>query len=173
MTRELVLTHKERADVLRRRAAKGRQKLRGQRIQHEKARHVRERDTGYLSWLHEDLPCIACLVLGEILPQSLNAIEAAHQKINAPGRVQKRLGVRPDDVWTLPLCRLHHREGPLCCDPAQAKFWSIIGLTPDETADFCLALYAAYQEERDGRAVVHDFASLAAANRADWREADA
>jgi len=150
------------------------QKARGQRVSHKPARAVRERDHGYLSWLHEDLPCIACLVLGEPLPVELNPIEAAHQKINAPSRgVQKRMGVRPDDAWTVPLCRHHHRIGPLCCDPAQAKFWAIVGLSPEETADFCQALYGAFQEERDGRPVIRDFASLAAGNRADSRDAAA
>lgn len=163
----LTLTAKEEAEILRRRATKGRQKLRGRKVEHAKARQVRERDLGYLSWLHEDLPCIACLVLGDVAGGS---IEAAHQKINAASRgLQKRAGVRPDDWQTVPLCTTHHRTGPLCCDPAQAKFWAIVGLTPEETADFCRALHDAYRDERDGRVVIRDFASLAAGNRADER----
>lgn len=134
----------------------------------EKATHGRERDTGYLSWLHQDLPCVACLVLGRTSrPRYTGAtIEAAHQKLNVASRgVNKRLGVRPSDMWCVPLCRGHHREGPLCCDPAQTKFWRIVGLEPEDVADFCMALYRAYEQERDGAVVVRDFASLAAGNR--------
>ena len=125
----------------------------------------RDRDESFIGWLHEDLPCIACLLFG---PPAGGAgqIEAAHQKINAPSRgVQKRLGVRPSDMWCVPLCESHHRTGPLCCDPAQAKFWAVLGLTPDDVADFCLALYRAFEGEQDGAPIIHDFASLAAGQR--------
>lgn len=125
----------------------------------------RDRDASYLSWLHEGLPCVACLVLGR--PERPGDIEAAHQKLNAADRgVFKRLGVRPDDWLCVPLCRFHHREGPPCCDPAQAKFWRIMGLEPGQVADFCRALYGAFEQEADGSAIVRDFASLAAGQRA-------
>jgi hypothetical protein len=137
----------------------------------EKAAHGRERDAGYLTWLHEGLPCIACNVLGTLRlvvggKISPNPIEAAHQKLNVASRgVQKRLGVRPSDLWCVPLCRGHHREGPVCCDAAQTKFWALIGLTPEDVADFCLALYRAYGQEADGSVVVREFASIAAGQR--------
>ena len=136
-------------------------------------KRVREKRTGrarrdvdetYIGWLHVDLPCIACLLFGETAAR----IEAAHQKINAPTRgVQKRLGVRPSDMWCVPLCESHHRSGPLRCDPAQAKFWGTVGLNSDQVADFCIALYRAFEAEADGAAIVRDFASLAAAQRAE------
>jgi hypothetical protein len=119
----------------------------------------RARDPEYLAWLHEDLPCIACLALGGA---PTTPIEAAHQRINAASRqVLKSFGVRPADAWAVPLCREHHRHGPLCCDPAQAKFWAIIGLSPEQTADFCRALHSAYQDGRRGAPVVATFAALA------------
>jgi hypothetical protein len=136
-----------------------------------KAAHGRERDASYLTWLHQDLPCLACNVLGTLRlvvdgQIGSNPIEAAHQKLNVASRgVQKRLGVRPSDLWCVPLCAGHHRLSPLCCDPAQTKFWAVIGLTPEEVADFCLALYRAYEQESDGAVVIRDFASLAAGNR--------
>lgn len=131
----------------------------------EKATHGRERDVGFLAWLHHDLPCIGCLILGQAHPQHAS-IEAAHQKIQAASRgVHKRLGVRPSDMWCVPLCEWHHRTGPICCDPAQTKFWNVVGLSPEEVADFCMALYRAYEQEGDGAQVVREFASLAAGNR--------
>jgi hypothetical protein len=131
----------------------------------EKATHGRERDVGYLAWLHQDLPCVACLVLGPA-PADSDHIEASHQKINAASRgVFKRLGVRPSDWLCLPICKGHHRTSTPCCDPAQARFWCVVGLGPEEVADFCKALYRAYEQESDGAQVVRDFASLATGNR--------
>ena len=147
---------------------KARKADRGPRVAHKAARprHGRDRDEDFIGWLHEGIPCIACLVLG----RGAGRIEAAHQKIQAESRgVHRRLGVRPSDKWCVPLCVSHHRVGPLCCDPAQAKFWSIVGLSPEEVADFCTALYAAFEEERSGELVVQMFASLAAGARADKR----
>lgn len=131
----------------------------------EKATHGRERDGGFLTWLHQDLPCIGCLVLGPA-PMDSSHIEAAHQKLNAASRgVFKRLGVRPSDWLCLPICKGHHRTSTPCCDPAQARFWAIVGLDPEQVADFCKALYGAYEREADGSVVVREFASLAAGNR--------
>jgi hypothetical protein len=132
----------------------------------------RDLDDSFLAWLRT-LHCIACDVLGP--PKALgiydykhSPIEAAHQKLNAPERgVQKRMGVRPSDYWCVPLCVSHHRIGIPCCDPAQAKFWAIIGLTPTDVADFCRDLYAAFEAEADGDQVVANYASLAAGHRAD------
>ncbi|PZQ59255.1 MAG: hypothetical protein DI570_16475 [Phenylobacterium zucineum] len=124
----------------------------------------RDFDADYVGWLHEDLPCIACVLFGP--PETPGRIEAAHQKLNAPSRgVNKRLGVRPSDLWCVPLCTSHHREGPLRCDPAQAKFWDVIGLEPEQVADFCIALHRAFEAEADGAPVIHEFASLAASQR--------
>lgn len=161
---KLTLTARETANILRQRQSKGRQRLSGPKLERRpKATFGRERDVGFLIWLHEDLPCIACCLLGE----TNTPIEAAHQKIQAASRgVHKRLGVRPSDMWCVPLCRSHHREGPLCCDPAQTKFWLIVGLEPEQVADFCMDLYRAYEQERDGSVIVRDFASLAAGQRA-------
>jgi hypothetical protein len=144
-----------------------RQERRADQRKREKAggRTRRERDDGYLAWLHEGLPCIACLVLGAPIPIA-NPIEAAHQKIQAADRgVHRRLGVRPSDIWCVPLCVSHHREGPICCDPAQRKFWAVVGLEPEDVVDFCRDLHGAYLAERDGEAVVRDYASLAAGQR--------
>jgi hypothetical protein len=157
----LTLTRKEERDILRRRASKGLRKLQGPKLETKRAKPKagRERDLGYLSWLHEGLPCIACLRFGA----TGSPIEAAHQKVNAPSRgVFKKLGVRPDDAFTAPLCASHHREGPLRCDPAQGKFWAIVGLDSEQVADFCLELHAAYQAGDPGQPIVQRFADLAA-----------
>jgi hypothetical protein len=122
-------------------------------------RRPRERDGGYLSWLHEGLPCIACLIEGEPRRRpgspATNPIEAAHQKhtdLRGPA-----LGKRPSDAACCPLCAWHHRLAPDACDPAQRKFWDRLDVN---VGDFCLALYSAYQLGRDGIDIVHRFARI-------------
>lgn len=157
---DLKLTNREVADVLRRRAARVRHKLNGPKLQVRRAKPKggRERDIGFLSWLHEGLPCIACLRFGV----TGSPIEAAHQKIQSAEKgLNRKYGVRPDDWQCVPLCAEHHRTGPLRCDPAQAKFWAIVGLEPSDVADFCGELFAAYQAGESGSAVVRRFATLA------------
>jgi hypothetical protein len=120
-------------------------------------RRPRERDGGYLSWLHESLPCIACLIEGppwrSRTSSPSNPIEAAHQKhTDLRGAA---LGRRPSDSASCPLCSWHHRLAPDACDPAQRKFWDRLDI---DVGDFCRALYAAYQFGQDGAAVVRQFA---------------
>jgi len=126
-----------------------------------KATHGRERDPAYLAWLHEGLSCIACLILGP----TGTRIEAAHQKLNCADRGwHKKLGIRPTDAGrTLPLCRSHHREGPVCCDPAQAKFWALVGLSVEQVIDLCGDLYGAFPDAAAGEAVIRRYAREARA----------
>ena len=162
---KLVLTRAEEAGILRRRAARGRQKLNGPKLQTARAKpkHGRERDLGFLSWLHDGVPCIACLRFGA----TGTPIEAAHQKIQAAEKgLHRKYGVRPDDWQCVPLCASHHRLGPLCCDPAQAKFWAIVGLEPAAVADFCAEIFAAYQASDPGAPVVRRYADIASRARA-------
>ena len=122
-------------------------------------RRPRERNADYLRWLHEGLPCIACLIEGEPRRASgftaSNPIEAAHQKhtdLRGPA-----LGQRPSDAASCPLCAWHHRLAPDACDPAQRKFWDRLDVN---AGDFCRALFAAYQAGEDGSAVVRRFARI-------------
>jgi hypothetical protein len=122
-------------------------------------RRPREPDPGYLSWLHDYLPCIACLIEGEPRRRrgltASNPIEAAHQKhtdLRGPA-----LGKRPSDAASCPLCAWHHRLAPDACDPAQRKFWERLDVNVGE---FCRALYSAYQGGQAGAAVVRRFAGI-------------
>jgi len=122
-------------------------------------RRPRERDLGYLNWLHEDLPCIACMIEGpprrSQASSPSNHIEAAHQKhtdLRGPA-----LGKRPSDAASCPLCSWHHRLAPDACDPAQRKFWDRLDVN---VSDYCRALYSAYQVSQDGADIVHRFARM-------------
>lgn len=129
-------------------------------------RDPRQRDVGFLSWLHEDLPCIGCLVEGPG-PVGYATIEAAHQKvaIAAKGWSKGGLGPRVHDLGrTCPLCVWHHTAAANACDKGQRQFWDRIGLG-DDVADFCRALADAYLAGRPGRAVVTSFAAAAIADR--------
>lgn len=129
-----------------------------------KPKNGRERDFGFLTWLHEDLPCIACLIEGRAYdPHRGTAsgaagyrMEAAHQKhTDLKGAA---LGRRPSDSATCPLCAWHHRLAPNCCDPAQAKFWDRLQVN---VGDFCRALFDAYRAGQPGEPVIRDFAARA------------
>lgn len=155
--RALSRPQKEAARLERRAQAKLRKAERPKPERPGRVKVVRERDMGFLSWLH-DLPCIACSILGRA-PREHAYIEAAHQKAQDAGRGwNKRLGVRPSDEQCCPLCAWHHRLAPTCCDPAQAKFWDLLGV---DVIAFCQALYAAYREGLQGSPVVQAYATKA------------
>jgi len=131
---------------------------------------ARVRDFGFLSWLHEDIPCIACLIEGPVQaragvyvqygPGSEGwagpggiAIEAAHQKhVAGKGGM---LGKRPSDADSCPLCAWHHRIAPNACDPAQRKFWTRLGV---DVAAYCRALHEAFRSGASGAEVARLFA---------------
>lgn len=154
------LTRKEEAGILRRRHAAKVRKERGKKItQRPFAEKGRERDPGYLSWLH-GVGCIACRILGPGPREHAN-IEAAHQKAQDAARGwHKLMGRRVHDRQCCALCAWHHRMGPTCCDPAQAKFWSVLNV---DVIAYCGALHAAYLAGGDGNAVMAQFAQRRAA----------
>jgi hypothetical protein len=160
-----------------REAAKARKTLRAakkaerpDRVEHRRAlpvapgqRQPRQEDAAYLAWLHQGLPCIACVVEGinRVLHGRFgNPIEAAHQKFNLkrPGWT-KFTGKRVHDRQCIPLCAWHHQHAPNACDKAQAKFWNRLGFTLEQVADLCADLYAAFKANADGAEVIRAFAA--------------
>lgn len=130
-------------------------------------RDPRQRDAGFLSWLHQDLPCIGCLIEGPG-PVGFATIEAAHQKvaIAAKGWAKGGLGPRVHDVRCVPLCAWHHRLAANSCDTGgQRKFWDRLGIG-DDVADFCRDLFDAYRQGQPGRPVVMAYAAAGRARLA-------
>lgn len=118
-------------------------------------RDPRQKDAEFISWLHEDLPCIGCLIEGPG-PVGYANIEAAHQKMSiaVKGWGKAGLGPRTHDSRCVALCAWHHRVARNSCDTGgQAKFWSRLGLG-DDVADFCSDLFAAFKADEPGRPVV-------------------
>lgn len=139
---------------------KERQNDRAPRIDHKPAKTPRERDGDYLAWLHEDVPCIACLILGPG-PEKHCHIEAAHQKAQDAERGwHKLMGRKVHDRQCVALCAWHHRIAPNCCDPAQGKFWALLGV---DVIAFCDDLYRAFANGDQGQFVVWDHAHRASA----------
>jgi hypothetical protein len=115
------------------------------------------RDREYQSWLHEGLPCIACLRWGSPKHPTLrNVIEAAHIWI-VEGAMK---GVRNSDWTCIPLCTWHHQVAPDACDKAQRKFFDRLAVDP---IALCQALYGAFLAGRDGFWIIHGFAGRAPA----------
>jgi hypothetical protein len=116
----------------------------------------RREDPGYLSWLHQGLPCIACLIEGPA-PRHRN-IEAAHQKLAIAGRWNEGgAGKRTHDDRAVPLCAYHHRHGRESCDNGQRAFWARLDFI-DALPDFAAELFRAYQTGGDGLAIVERYA---------------
>lgn len=131
-------------------------------------RNPRELDPAYLSWLHVDVACIACLVEGKPVNQHglQSTIEAAHQNmaIDAKGWRERGGGKRIHDARCVPLCTLHHTGLPNACDNGQRKFWDRLGLG-DAIADFCAALHTAFKADAPAMPVIRQFAAMALASR--------
>ncbi|MBI1682335.1 hypothetical protein [Caulobacter hibisci] len=122
-------------------------------------RQPREVDAGFMSWLHQDVPCIACLIEGPG-PAEARHIEAAHQKlaIASKGWSIGGLGPRVSDARCVALCAWHHRLAPNSCDTGgQRKFWDRLGIG-DGVADLCRSLHSAFLAGQDGAPIVRRFA---------------
>lgn len=146
---KLTLTHRETAEILRKRDAKGRQKLRGPRIEHKadpvKADRGRVRDNAYLAYLRRQ-PCEAC--------GTTHRIEAAHIRSGYPdaGWPPTGMQVKPSDFRALSLCALCHREGPTAQHRGNERaFWAQFDIYPPER---CAQVRADFLAGRDqiGRA---------------------
>jgi hypothetical protein len=154
------ITAKELGFLQRRRAADiardGRQKIAGPKLAARKRQPADDGGAAYMAWLHHDIPCIACLILGR---SAHPKIEAAHQKLQMADRGWNRTaGRRGPHRTCVALCAGHHRLGKPCCDPAQTKFWALLGFTVERVIDFVEALNAAFDSDLPGAPVVREFA---------------
>jgi hypothetical protein len=163
---KLELSAKEASDIIRRRRSTDRKKADGPKLAGRPKQPVEDDGSDYMAWLHHDIPCIVCVKLGRTSRPRYTGgdIEAAHQKLQLADRGFHRRAGRRGPHWTcVPLCAGHHRIGPLRCDPAQAKFWAIVGFEPETLADFIEALNAAFRDGMPGAGVVQRFAAMARA----------
>lgn len=80
-------------------------------------------DAGHLS-LVRTLPCLKC----GLDP----CYEAAHVRMNSAAFGKRQaIGKRPDDQWSVPLCRACHQSDPDAQHRiGEAAFWSSLGLNP-------------------------------------------
>lgn len=130
-------------------------------------RDPRQLDPGFLSWLHDDLPCIGCLIEGPG-PVEFATIEAAHQKLSIAAKGWKKagLGPRTHDARCVPACAWHHTIAANACDKGQRQFWDRLGIG-DEVATFCAELFHAYRCHEDGEPIVRAWAAFGLAARAE------
>jgi len=90
-----------------------------------KPKQGREKDNAHLAFIRR-LPCLACTAEGHS--------DAAHVRYADLGRGKSHtgMGMKPDDKWTVPLCRvchsLQHRQN-------ERAFWDGVGIDPLEMAE--------------------------------------
>lgn len=111
-------------------------------------RQPRKRDPKYLQWVRR-LPCTAH-GLGAFC-QCDGHLDAAHVRYSAGGRINPGMQQKPDDAFALSLCRAHHTAQH---GMSEAAFWRRLGIDPGK---LCEALYACFQANGDGAAVVRQF----------------
>jgi hypothetical protein len=151
------------ADAIKRRERKARKEARPAPVKPTAAgqRDPRDEDRAYMAWLHQGIPCTACLIEGRpgaATRVRQNPIEAAHQKlaIASAGWKEGGGGKRTSDSRCIPLCRWHHQDAPNACDKGQRMFWDRLGLG-DRIADLCKGLHATYRNQGDGAAFIRRY----------------
>lgn len=115
-------------------------------------RRPRDKNEDHLKFLRR-LPCAAC--------GTRRNIEAAHIRMASPvhGKRETGKGEKPSDMWTLPLCRVHHKEQHAI---GEAEFWKMLRLNP---CDLALALKGCTGDDDLAETVIR----LQKARRADCR----
>jgi hypothetical protein len=100
-------------------------------------RHPRRFDPDHLAFVRT-LPCVIC---GDD-----TTVEAAHVRMMDPtvAKPMTGIGIKPDDMFTLPLCGKHHREQHAM---REATFWEQHGIDPVKRA---LAIYAVSGDHERG-----------------------
>jgi len=88
------------------------------------------------------LPCLICA--------TNMGVDAAHIRYS-DHRVDKRsvgIGEKPDDIWTVPLCREHHTQQH---SMNEREFWRVFGIDP---VFYALAIYARSGEQDRGERII-------------------
>ena len=140
---KLTLTARETADIIRRRQAKGRQRLSGPKLAKPdtgKADRGRVRDNAYLAYLRRQ-PCEAC--------GSTVRVQAAHVRSGypEPGWGPTGMQVKPSDFRALSLCVLCHLDGPDAQHKSNERsWWAARGIYPPLR---CAEVYADFLAGRD------------------------
>lgn len=93
-------------------------------------RRPRIKDNIHLDYIRQ-LPCLIC--------GNNTQTEAAHIRMSDPSIAKKESGIghKPHDMFTVPLCNLHHREQH--DNGNEKKWWNSKGIDPVKIS---LALYA-------------------------------
>jgi hypothetical protein len=101
-----------------------------------KKREKRDLNPGHVGLIQE-CPCISC---GEDHPGRRR--EAAHIRYSdaEAGKVNPGMGRKPDDRWTLPLCKRCHQDGPKAQHKGNERaFWERLGIDALDVARWLFA----------------------------------
>lgn len=110
----------------------------------KRARPAQRQHTAFI----RSLPCCVC--------GSRKQVEAAHVRSPSAAHGKQETGTsqRPEDIWTVPLCRAHHQDAAGAQHQVgEAKFWSAHQIDPFTLA---LALWAATGDDERADAIVRE-----------------
>ena len=109
-----------------------------------KKKRPREHDKGHLDFIRS-LPCVICGTRG---------VHAAHIRMAAMQYGKRATGMqeKPSDKWTVPLCPVHHNDGPEAQHSGgEEAFWKRHGIDPFVIA---MALYQSTGDEEAGEMII-------------------
>ncbi len=124
-------------------------------LQPPQPRQPRVIDRQYKAWIAR-LPCVRC---GDW------PVEVAHVRYGDAlfGKPNPGMQVKPDDLWTLPLCAEHHRIGSEAQHNENERHWWQGCFGPFDAdarnaLTLCLLLrYCCYPDEERARGLLHEW----------------
>lgn len=104
----------------------------------------RERSSAHLAFVRT-LPCVVCLTHRDV--------EAAHIRMPSPAHGKRSTGIgrKPDDLWTLPMCRVHHEEQHSAGN--ETAYWACQAIDPFVTA---MAIHACTGDEHRANVIIRE-----------------
>ena len=105
---------------------------------------TRKRDIKHCAWIRT-LPCVIC---GDNTTVECCHIRMADPELDKP---LTGMGIKPDDVWTLPMCGKHHREQHR---NGEYMFWEGVGLVPTIMA---LMLYTVSGDNEKAEQIIKEW----------------
>ncbi len=97
------------------------------------------KDPEYLAWLHR-YACIVCM------GGNIRLVRTGLPLVHAHHAGTRGMGQKAPDRTAIPLCRVHHTDGPSAAHVLGKKFWAAHGLDKDDLIKRLNDLYDSTKE---------------------------